>query len=149
MVELLIGISLIAAGGGTVLYGITASQTHQDYLAQFQMAMNEAQGQLDELAASDFSLLVGGAQYAPARSNAGQAVPLTSVLPNGIMRRQIKAFPIGSANPSLLSLHVAVCWTSRGRLIGENNGQANCVDSNNDTWVTSPAMVSTRIANRS
>ena len=75
-------------------------------------------------------------------------------LQGGRLSIQIRPVPPpGGGTPTLLDIHVAACWTSRGRPIGEDR---NCngvldpgEDANGNGWVDSPAMASTRIATRS
>ena len=160
MVELMISVGLIAAGGGALLFGVQASSAQRNYLNQFQMALNEAQGAMDEMAATSFDTLCAGGQFLGAYPNQGgqqdisaslsaaTTNPLTG-LTGVVMVRQIKPFPFAASctNQTTLDLSVAVCWNARGRTIGENQNGRLCVDANADGWVTSPAMVSTRVSN--
>jgi hypothetical protein len=73
--------------------------------------------------------------------------------PNAGLIVQIKP----TASPNLLDLHVAACWMHRGRAISEdtdcdgvfdedNNGILSVTeDPNQNRWVDSPVMVSTRV----
>jgi hypothetical protein len=125
---------------------------HSDYLSNFQVAIHATEGELERLSNEDFDTLWTGAAYAGARQN-GQRVDINNAeLPGGALGVQIKPYPAGAANPTLLDLSVAACWASRGRRLGEDQ---NCngvldpgEDANGNGWIDSPAMVSTRIARK-
>lgn len=170
LTELMIGTALLIGGGGTLLAGMHYATIHAEYLSQHQVAMNAAQGLLERLAATDFETLTGP-PYAAARAgiqrcflwdfdcngavDAGEVLN-TNLLPGGALDVQIRQ-PADDAlrhpsTPALLSLHVAACWQSRGRPVGEDR---NCngileagEDANGNTWVDSPAMVATRVGRR-
>lgn len=154
LTELLIGTFLLVIGGGAALMGMRYGMIHMEYLSQFQVAMNAAQGKLEELSAASFATLWRGSEYAAAQSASGQRIALSD-LPGGALVIQIRNADIqNSVNPSLLDLHVAACWEHRGRRIGENDGAQNCVETTGVAYPTpgweinSPVMVSTRIARR-
>ncbi len=152
LVELLIATALILGGGAALLLGMHSALIHAEYLAQFQTAINAAQGELERLSAIPYDTLASGAQFAQARS-AGQRIDLPT-LPGGALAIQIQ--PVDPSNPTreLLNLHVAACWQSRGRRIGEDQNCNGQLDPGEDrptpgnNWIDSPVMVSTRIARR-
>lgn len=151
LVDVLVGASLLVGGGTALLWAMHSGVIQADYLSQFQVAMNAAEGELEELSATSFDTLWTGAEYAAARAN-GQGVALTDV-PQGQLAIQIRnADVLNPMDPSLLDLHVAACWTSRGRRIGEDQNCNGALDAGEDTnangWIDSPAEVSTRIAKR-
>ena len=173
LVELMVGTALLVGGGGALLVGMHYSRLHSDYLTDFQVAMNSAQGRLEELAATSFDILLTGNEYVQARTAAGQCRGLGEDRNcNGILdpgedingnntldeplrgaRLNIRVRPTpGMVNQTLLDLHVAACWTSGTRRIGEDlncNGQMdNGEDPNGNGFLDSPAMVSTRVAVR-
>jgi len=161
LVELLIGAALLTAGGGALLLGMNTAMTHTDYLAQYQVAMNAAQGQLEQLVAAPFDSLWNGLEYQAARNDTawprGQCVGmgedrncngrldagedldgdnvLDEPLPGGRLSIMIRAAdPRNPANPSLLDLYVAGCWQVRGRRIGEDqncNGRLEFAEDSN------------------
>jgi len=81
-------------------------------------------------------------------------------LPNGRLIVQIRnADALNPSNPEVLDLHVAVCWQARSGqwIVGEDNGggvSANRCngrldageDANNNGWMDTPVMVSTRVS---
>ena len=162
LVEILVGTVLLIGGGGAVLLGMNSALIHADYLSQFQVAMNAAQGELEQLSALPFDTLWSGVEFANARAN-GQRVELppelAEGLPGGAIAIKIRSADLRNpTNPALLDLYVAACWQSRGRRIGEDqncNGQLDPGEDGATTlnpvpngWIDSPAMVSTRIARR-
>ena len=196
LVELLVGTALLVGGGGALVMGMHYGMIHSEYLTNFQVAMNAAQGKLEELASTDLDTLWNGAAYQNAKGATGMcmglgedrdcdgvldtASPTEDVNGNGVLDEplagarliiQIHATPIISpddwcappptacaapttvpTNPTLLDLHVAACWSTRGRNFGEDvncNGQLNVgEDLDADTWADSPAMASTRVGVR-
>lgn len=172
LVELLIGTALLVGAASALLLGMHYAMLHVDHLSQFQVAMNAARGQLERLAATDFDTLATGAAFAAARSSGrlvcsgedancngvlegGEDANGNQVLDGARLAIQIKN-PDGTAPTAashLLDLHVAVCWQSVGRRIGEDrncNGQLEAPeDTDGDGWIDSPAMVSTRLARSS
>ena len=162
LVEVLIGTALLVGGGGALLLGMHYTLIHSDYLSEAQVAMQAAQGELEQLSNESFAMLSLGMTYADARRlcppgpcGQGVLVPDNPEFPRGLLGIQIKSFPPGTpfATATLLDLSVAACWTSRGRRIGEDQ---NCngildvgEDLNTNGWIDSPAMVSTRIATKS
>ena len=187
LVELLISTALLVGGVGALLLGMNVTMAHSDYLRDFQIAMNAAEGRLEELAATaaDFNTQSIGADFAQARSATGQCrgmgedqncngmldvvAPSEDVnqnrqldepLAGGRLTVQIRTFPVGTpfANANLLDLHVAACWNTRSRQIGEDQNCNGLIDAGEDGatplnpvadgWVDSPVMVTTRIARR-
>ena len=154
--EVLIGTALLVGGGGAMLMGMHYSVIHADYLSDAQVAIHAAQGELERLSSESFDLLLLGAMYANARrpcppGPCGQLVALNNPeIPGGNLGIQIKPV-LGSA--TLLDLHAAACWTSRGRRMGEDQDCDGVLDvgedANNNGWIDSPAMVSTRVASQS
>jgi prepilin-type N-terminal cleavage/methylation domain-containing protein len=144
LVELLVGTALLVGGSGALLLGMQQSAIHAEYLSQLQFAVNAAQGQLEALSATAFDTLWSGAEFSAARTGR-QTLPLPD-LPGRALAVQIRSADIRNPlNPALLNLHVAVCWQSRGRQIGE----ADCQDgADAEEWVNSPVMVGTRVARR-
>jgi len=159
LVEVMIGTALLVGGGGALLLGMHYTLVHSDYLSDAQVAIQAAQGELERLSNENFDTLLLAGTYNDARRNCqlgpcGQAVAIANAeLPGGMLGVQIKPFPAGAVNPTLLDLSVAACWTSRGRRIGEDqncNGVLDVgEDLNNNGWIDSPAMVSTRVATKS
>ena len=164
LVEVLIGTMLLVGGGGALLVGMQQATSHADYLSQFQIAMQAAQGELDELASTDFdTLLTTDCAYslAPASLPCANRGIRTVTLANrsaqeiagALLTVQIKPAPGESPSaPSLLDIHVAACWRFHGRALGDNrncNGQMEVgEDADGDGWFDSPAMVSTRVGRR-
>jgi len=172
LIELMVGTALLVGGGGALLVGMQYALIHADYLTDYQLAMNAVQSRLEELSAQSFDTLLTDPQYAAARTAAGQCMGLnedrncTGVLAgqdlngNGVLDEpilgarltvRVDPFPPGTPPPAtLLTLHVAACWTARGRAIGEDlncNGVLDAgEDANANGWLDSPAMASTRIA---
>jgi hypothetical protein len=179
LVEVLIGSILLIGGGGALAIGMHYATVHADYLNQYQVAMNAAQGLLEHLVATDFDTLASAPEFNAARTtgqrcwledlncnglpDAGEDVngnnQLDSgVLGNGALSIRIRQTPEDQVrnpdNPSLLDLHVAACWRSKGRPISEDqncNGQLDAGEDgsmSNPTpngWIDSPVMVSTRV----
>ena len=193
LIELLIGTALLVGGGGALVMGMHYGMLHSEYLSEFQVAMNAAQGRLEELASTDLDTLWTGAAFAEARAGTGQCMGLgedrncNGVLNagedtngNGVLDEplagarlivQIKASPVilpddwcapppaacapptvTPTDPTLLDLHVAACWRTRGRNFGEDvncNGRLDAgEDVNVNTWADSPAMATTRVGVR-
>ena len=154
LVEVLIGTAVLVGGGGALLLGMHYAMAHSDYLSHFQIVLQGAQGELERLTSESFDTLAGGGQYAGARQT-GQRVDLNNAeVPGGTLGVQLKTFPAGTPfqTATLLDLHVAACWTSRGRAIGEDqncNGVLDAgEDANGNGWIDSSAMVSTRVARK-
>ena len=176
LAELLIGLALLVGGGGTLLAGMHYATIHAEYLSEHQIAMNAAEGLLERLAATNFDTLMGS-QYAAARGGIQRCllwdlncngvvetgeVLNDSLLPTGALDVQLRQ-PSEDAlrnpgNPALLDIHVAACWQSRGRSIGEDRNCNGVLDPAEDGstsiaptpngWVDSPVMVSTRVGRR-
>ena len=154
LAEVMVSTAVLVAGGGALLLGMHYTVAHSDYLNHAQIALQATQGELERLSNEDFNTLSIGLTYAGARQN-GQPVAINNAeLPGGTLGVQIKAFPAGTpfGTATLLDLSVAACCTSRGRRIGEDQ---NCdgvldagEDANGNTWIDSPAMVSTRVARK-
>ena len=174
LVELLIGSALLVGGGGALLLGICSATIHATYLQGFQVSLNAAQGQLEQLMATPFDQLWANAQANPNGQCRGMGEDvncnglldggedadgdgvLDTPLPGGRLAMQIRQ-PVedqarNPGNPMLLDVHVAACWTSRGRSIGEDkncNGMLDAgEDANGNGWIDSPVMMSTRVARR-
>ena len=172
LVELMVGTALLVGGGGALLVGMQYAQIHANYLAETQIAMNTVQGELEQLLATDYSVLANSTGPLAAAWGLGQCVPmgedtncdgmlqpaedtdadgkLDQLIPGGRMSVRIQP-PPGSPNPpTVLDLHVAACWTTRGRRIGEDvncNGVLDIgEDLNGNGWLDSPAMATTRIS---
>jgi hypothetical protein len=172
LVELMVGTALLVGGGGALLMGMHYALIHADYLNDFQVTMNAAQSRLEELSAQDFDTLIDASgAYAAAQTGGlclgldedrncnslldpeedlnGNGV-LDEPLPGGHLSVQIQPFPPGFTEPTLLTLNVSACWTSRGRAIGEDtncNGVRDAgEDANANGFLDSPAMVMTQIA---
>jgi type II secretory pathway pseudopilin PulG len=152
LVEMLIGTMLLAGGGGMLLFGMHYAMMHAGFLRQAQVAMNAAQGQLEQLAAADFDALMADAGYCTGTCTNTRYAVLTLDGPDGQLAIQIRPVPLTDTTPDLLDIHVAACWQQRGRVIGEANGATACADSAADGaanwWVDSPIMVSIRVARR-
>lgn len=193
LVELLIGTALLVGGGGALVMGMHYGMIHSEYLTDYQVAMNAAQGRLEELASTDIDTLWTGAEWANARGANGRCMglgedrncngaldagedlngnaALDEPLAGARLVVQIQAAPLvdpddwceppldecappttNPTNPTLLDLHVAACWRTRGRNYGEDvncNGRLDAgEDTDGDTWADSPAMASTRMGVR-
>lgn len=186
LIEVLIGTALLTGAGGALLMSLNAGIAHSDYLAQLQIAVNAAQGQLERIAATDFATLRTGVAFQGARTitgpTRGQCIGLgedtncnnvldedpdpaglhedlndndvlDEPLPGGRLSLQIHpADSRNPVNPSLLDLYVSVCWTARGRKIGEDTNCNGVLDPGEDLngngLLDSPVMLSTRIAIR-
>jgi hypothetical protein len=175
LVELVVGTAVLVGGGGAMLLGMHYAMVHSGYLNGFQIAMNAAQGKIEELSATPFDTLLTGAAFAAARTAAGQCMGLNEdrncngaldlgedlngngsldePLPSARLTVRIQASPPGAIDPTLLDLYVAACWTAGGRDIGEDQNCNGTLDAGEDInptngWADSPVMVSTRIATR-
>lgn len=174
LVELVIGTAILVGGGGALLMGMNYAMLHEDYLSDFQVAMNAAQGRLEELSATEFSTLwspIG--EYAFAQTAAGQCMgmgedrdcdgvqdanepdlngngALDEPLAGGRLWVRIQSSIPAAANPTLLDLYVSACWTTRGRAISEDvncNGRLDAgEDVNANGLLDAPVSVSTRVA---
>ena len=172
LLEVIVGTALLVGGGGALLMGMQYSMMRADYLNEFQIVMNAVQGRMEELSATSFNALMTDPSFAPARTAVGQCLGLeedrncNGVLNGGEdlngnnaldepirgahLHVRIAPFPPGAMDPTLLTLHVSACWTSRGRAIGEDKNCNGFLDAGEDTngngWLDSPAMASTRVA---
>lgn len=176
LVELMIGTAILVGGGGALLVGMQYAMIHSDYLSDFQIAMDATQSRLEELVSTNFTTLATDTRYNAARTTAGQCMGLNEdrncdgvlngtedlngngqldePIPGARLSVRIRN-PDGTvpdANSTVLELHVAACWTSRGRGIGED---LNCdgtldggEDANGNGLLDSPAMATTRVAVR-
>ncbi|MBI4340973.1 MAG: hypothetical protein HY598_01680 [Candidatus Omnitrophica bacterium] len=141
IVEMLLGATLLLVGGAALLLSLNAATLHAEYLSQQQIALNAAQGLLEEWMARPTSALRTAPPWQPFPL---AQLPLQA---NGQLVLQIRPVPDGSdpATATLFDLHVAACWQHRERVIGE----ADCQDGPDaNWWVDSPVMVSTRVAQR-
>jgi len=164
LIEILLAAGLLIGGVCVVLFGMRFAMIHSEYLSQMQIARSAAQGLLERLSTTSFTTLqhcptlLPPLPYQCTEGANGQMrrcaledldcdgtpniAASTFVLPSGALIAQIK--PAGE----LLDIHVAACWQHRGRQISEL-GKCDEVntwgDTNNNTWVDSPVMVSTRI----
>ena len=149
LVELLVGGAILLATSGGLLLSMQYSMMHSDSLRNFQVAMPAAQGELEQLASVDFDELDTGPAYAAARGT-GLPVPMAG-LPGGMLSVQIQPV-VTATNAKLLEVRVAACWTTRGRRFGEDlncNGVRDAgEDANANTWLDSPVMAVTRIAQK-
>ncbi|MBI2104994.1 MAG: hypothetical protein HYT90_05400 [Candidatus Omnitrophica bacterium] len=152
LVEVMVGTAVLVTGGGALLLGMHYALVQSDYLNHTQIALQAAQGELERLTGEAFGTLATGAAYNGARQSGQLAAINNAELPGAALGIQIKTFPAGTpwTTATLLDLHVAACWTSRGRRIGEDqncNGVLDVgEDANGNGWIDSPAMVSTRVA---
>ncbi len=136
LVELLIGSALLVGGGGALLLGIQYSLAQSGYFNQVQVAMNAAQGRLEELSSLPFDSLwedgSAGGTFGAARLPFPANPPYPRLLDhpaagtpfanmNGQLAIQIRRVPPGNnpVTPNLLDIHVAACWQFQGRRIGE------------------------------
>jgi prepilin-type N-terminal cleavage/methylation domain-containing protein len=176
LIELMVGTALLVGAGGALLVGMHYALMHSDYLSDFQIAMNAVHGRLEELSATDFDFLKNDATLADARTPEGQCMgleedrncngvldvaagedlngnnQLDEPLPGARLWVRIQESPPGTpmATARLLTLHVAACWSVRGRAIGEDQNCDGDLDAGEDLnengMLDSPAMASTRIA---
>lgn len=173
LIELMIGTALLVGGGGALLMGMHYALIHSDYLSEFQVSMTAVQNRLEEIEAQPFSTLLdpvgpyAGAQTPGGRCmgldedrncnnapDAGEDVDgngvLDEPLPGARLSVRIDRFPPASPDPTLVTVHVAACWSVRGRAVGEdrncNGVMDNGEDANGNGWLDSPAMASTRVA---
>ena len=148
LVEVVVGIALLSVATGALFLALSRSLGQAAYLGQLETALNEAQGQLEKLAVTNFDSLAKGSDYAAARTpQPGLPVPVAA-LPQGNLSIRIR--PDDVANPLFLDVVVSACWNANRRIIGEDrncNGRLDAgEDLNANGWLDSPAMVSTRIA---
>ena len=150
LVEILIATFLLVVGLGTLLFGMHYAMIHAEYVKQAQVAMNAAQGQLEQLAAADFdTALLTDAGYCTGTCTNTRRPVLTLNGITGQLAIQIRPVPLADTTPDLLDIHVAACWQQRGRVIGEANGAVACADGADvGWWVDSPISASTRVARR-
>ena len=176
LVELMISTALLVGGGGALLVGMHYAVAHSDYLSDFQMAMDSAQGRLEEMASTSFDTLLTGAEYIPARTDQGLCrglgedrncngqldggedlngnnqldEPLPGARLNILIKNLAGSPPHGVE--SILNLYVSACWTTRSRRIGEDQNCNGFLDAGEDLngngWLDSPALASTRVARR-
>ena len=172
LIELLIATALLVGGGGALLLGMHYTMAYSDYLTGLQVAMNAVQGKIEELSSKTFDELENGAEYAAARTATGQCIGIgedrncngilnvgEDVNVNGVLDDplrggrffvRIQPSPPAAVNPALLDVHVAACWTTRGRTVGEDRNCNGMLDAGEDVngngVIDSPAMASTRIA---
>lgn len=144
LIEVFVSILWIVTAGYALLHAMEVSQATMHYLGEVQVATYAAKGELEQLAATSIDTLwaASGAPPAP------RPIP---GLPGGVLIVQIRSADIRQPlNPNLLDVHVAACWDSYGRRIGEDlNGDgilSPAEDANANTWVDSPVMISTRVA---
>jgi hypothetical protein len=162
LIEVVIGTALFVTGAATLLLGMHYAMIHSSFVRQSQVAMNAAQARLEQLAATNIDTLLnmagalaGRLLEAPGDPDWPANAPFAA-LPNARLAIQIRTVPPGAPAPNnIVDIHVAACWTHRGRTIGEGGADATgvprCQDTSGDpaTWaVDSPVMVSTRIARR-
>ena len=171
LMELMVGTALLVGGGGALLMGMQYAMLYTDYLTDFQRAMIAVQSRMEELSATPFDTLLAertaagqcmgldedrncnGVLDVAAGEDANGNGVLDEPIPGARLHVRIVEFPIGTPDPTLLTLHIAACWTSRGRVIGEDrncNGVLDVAageDANGNGWLDSPAMASTRVAN--
>jgi hypothetical protein len=159
LLEVVLGTALILGGGLALLLGFHYATIHASYLKEHQVAVNEAQGMVEQLSALTIDTLLGGATVTDSQGRdvdlgaalAGQTSVPFDINPlaagdEGQLAVQIRLFPPGAAAQDLADLHVAACWVARGRQIGEQG--TDCLDADGDGWVESPVMVSTRVSRR-
>ena len=147
LVEVVIGTALLTVGGGALLLGMNMAMMHTDYLIQMQVAMNAAQGELEQLGSASFDTLANvNGEFAQAWAPSGQCrgmgedkncngqldtgedrngnALLDEPLLGGRLSLQIRNADVRNPNsPAMLDLIVSACWKSRGRQIGEDR---NC-----------------------
>jgi type II secretory pathway pseudopilin PulG len=172
IMELVVGTAILLGGAGAILLGMFATMAHGDYLRDYQIAMNAAEGRLEEMASREFSTLRNGAAFGPSWTPEGQCMGLgedrncndvldpgedlndngrlDEPLPSGRLNVMIRESPPLAPDPTLLDLHVSACWVSRGRVIGEDrncNGRLELAveDANGNRLMDSPVMASTRV----
>ena len=127
-VECLIGALVLLIGSVAFLMSMQQTMAHTDYMAQMQVALNTAEGRLEELASTDFDTLLNGTAFTEARASS-RSEPLSD-LPGGVVAVQVRP----TATAGTLDLHVAVCWTVHGHPVGD----PNCRDGPDaDIWVNS------------
>ncbi len=182
LVEVLISTGLLVGGGGAILAGMYQGLIFVDYMNDQQVAMNAVQGKLEELSALSFTEL--GTQYAAAYTPAGMRVcagedaNCNGVLDNGEvdvnrngradrLMSGVNGSPAGTLHiristtkgeakedATLLDVHVAASWVTRGRCIGGEDRNCNSLldtsptneDRNANGWLDAPVMASTRLA---
>ncbi len=71
LMEVLVSTGLLVGGGGALLVGMCHGFMSIDSLSNQQMALQAAQGKLEELAATDFDTLATGPQFEKARNAGG------------------------------------------------------------------------------
>ena len=171
LVELVVGTALLVGGGGALLMGMQYAMIHANYLNDFQLAMDAVQSRLEELSATSFNTLLTDPTFAAAQTPAGQCMGLNEdrlctgqlagqdlngnnvldePIPGARLNIRIAPFPPGTTDPTLLTLYVSACWSSRGRAIGQDLNCTGVLDAGEDLngngWLDSPAMASTRLA---
>lgn len=156
LVELLIGTALLVGGGGALIVGMRYAMLHTEHISRHQLAMNAAQGLLERLSATDFTVLLGP-QYAAAFGAdqpcppGSQLCPLWDLNCNGLLEAgEVVSDPLNGGalvlqicqpagdaashpgNPQLLDIHVAACWQSNGHPIGEDRNCNGVLDPGED-----------------
>ena len=165
LVETLIAIVILVMASSAALIGIHYAMIHAEYMKQAQVALNAAQGRLEQLSSSTIEFLLQDPSLAQAQADRQLETPAVgspfASVSNARLAVQIRTIPPGEVPPiNIVEIHVAACWTARGRTIGEGGTAANgtpfngtplCQDTSGDvsTWaVDSPIMVSTRVARK-
>ena len=134
LLEIMAATVLFVGGGGALVCAMHVTTVHAEYLRQYQVAMNEVQGRLEQLQTIPFADL-------PAQAG---SIALTTI-PAATNARLVTQVQPVAGNANLVDVHVAACWFHRQRRWA---GEANCVNHDANWWVDSPAMVTTRIARR-
>ena len=161
LVETLVAIVILLTASSAALIGIHYAMIHAQYMKQAQVALNTAQGRLEQLSAMSVDLLLQDPSLAQAQASRQLETPAAgspfAAVPNARLAVQVRTIPPGAIPPiNIVDVHVAACWTNGRRTIGEGgtaaaNGPPLCQDTSGDptTWaVDSPIMVSTRVARK-
>jgi hypothetical protein len=153
ILELLVGVALLAIAGGALLAVLARSRLQAAYLGQIQFAVQVAQGELEQLMAVSFDALSKGSGFLAARQDGmWVAAASTEGMPEVNLWVRIRGAEAGNpadVDPDLLDIVVSACWTSFDRRIGEDQDCDGIMDAGEDRngngWLDSPAMVSTRL----
>ena len=160
LIELLVGMLVLVTGGGLLLMGMFYATVHASYLREAQVAANVAEGRLQQLASTDFATLrnlpalrrclfedLNCNTLLEVGEDVNGNVMLDSLpLTNGWVALEIQPVNGTTQTATLFELRAAVCWTFRGRRIGEGTPSTPCSNTGGNSWVESPVALVTRVA---
>jgi prepilin-type N-terminal cleavage/methylation domain-containing protein len=150
LLELMLAIVVFLVAAGTLVMVLTRSRAQAAFLGELQLALNAVHSELEAIQAEHFDLMAGNRERAVDLQGQGRLPPNT---PPIMLSVSIRSADDSTAEPDLVDVHVAACWRSMGRDIGEDRSPCNGrtdpgEDTNGNGWLDSPAMASVRLARR-